>query len=167
VEGFALAELNLADLRGISMSVSGMDEIGDRLLVVFDGRCGFCNRWVRWLLRRDRHDRLRFAASNSLAVAPVLARHADLLEPGGVPSTVLVFRNPLEAGEQVLTRFAATLALLSELPRPWPAVAAALRWIPGFLSDSFYRLVARWRYRIWGRLENCPIPTAEERARFL
>jgi predicted DCC family thiol-disulfide oxidoreductase YuxK len=147
--------------------VSGMDEIGDRLLVIFDGHCGFCNGFVRWLLRRDRRDRLRFAASSLPAVAPLLARHADLLELDGAPGTVLVFRHPLEAGEQVLTRFAATLALLRELPRPWPAVAVALRCVPGFLSDPIYRLVARWRYRIWGRLESCPIPTAMERARFL
>jgi len=147
--------------------VSELNELGDRLLVVFDGHCGFCNGWVRWLLRRDRRDRMRFAASSSPAVAPLLARHAELLEPGGVPGTVLVFRYPLEAGEQALTRFAATLALLRELPRPWPAVAAALGWIPSFLSDPLYRLVARWRYRIRGRLESCPIPGADERARFL
>jgi predicted DCC family thiol-disulfide oxidoreductase YuxK len=142
-------------------------DIGDRLLVVFDGHCGFCNGFVRWLLRRDRRDRLRFAASSSVAIAPLLARHADLLDAGGVPGTVLVFRNPLEPEEQVLIRFAATLALFGELPRPWPAVAAALGWIPNFLSDPMYRLVARWRYRIWGRLESCSIPSAEERERFL
>ncbi|MGA3069486.1 MAG: DCC1-like thiol-disulfide oxidoreductase family protein [Terracidiphilus sp.] len=147
--------------------MSGLNELGDRLLVVFDGHCGFCNGSVRWLLRRDLRDRLRFAASSSPAVAPLLARHAELLEPGGVPGTVLVFRYPLEAGEQALTRFAATLALLRELPRPWPTVAAVLRWIPSFLSDPLYRLVARWRYRIWGRLKSCPIPAAEDRARFL
>jgi len=147
--------------------VSGLDELGGRLLVVFDGHCGFCNGWVRWLLRRDRRDRLRFAAASSPAIAPLLERHAELLDPGGVPGTVLVFRNPLRAGEQALTRFAATLALLRELPRPWPAVAAALGWIPKSLSDPLYCLVARWRYRIRGRLESCSIPAAEDRARFL
>jgi predicted DCC family thiol-disulfide oxidoreductase YuxK len=167
VEGRGPAELNLPAFMRHLERVSGLDEIGGRLLVVFDGHCGFCNGWVRWLLRRDRRDRLRFAAFSSPAVAALLARHASLLEPGGVPGTVLVFRNPLEAGEQALTRFAATLALLRELPRPWPAVAAALGWIPGSLSDPVYRLVARWRYRIRGRLENCPTPASNERARFL
>ena len=142
-------------------------ENSDRVLVVFDGHCGLCNGWVRWLLRWDWRDRLRFAASQSEKAAGLLARHAEALEPGGTPGTVLVFRNPHEAGEQVLIRFAATLAVLSELPRPWPAVAAALGWIPKFLSDPVYRLVARWRYRIWGRLESCPLPTAGERGRFL
>jgi predicted DCC family thiol-disulfide oxidoreductase YuxK len=142
-------------------------EIGDRLLVVYDGHCVLCNGWVQWLLRQDRRDRLRFAASQSAVVAQLLAQHDEALEPGGTPGTVLVFRDPLDPREQPLTRLAAALAVLGELPHPWPAVAAALGWIPEFLSDPGYRLVARWRYRIWGRLESCPIPTNEERARFL
>jgi predicted DCC family thiol-disulfide oxidoreductase YuxK len=142
-------------------------EIGDRLLVVYDGPCVLCNGWVRWLLRQDRRDRLRFVASQSEKAAGLLARHAEALEHDGTPGAVLVFRNPLEAEEQPLTRFAATLAVLHELPRPWPAVAAALGWIPEFLSDPVYRLVARWRYRIWGRLESCPLPTVREHRWFL
>jgi predicted DCC family thiol-disulfide oxidoreductase YuxK len=59
------------------------------------------------------------------------------------------------------------MALLAELPRPWPWVATGLRWIPLPLRDSGYRLVARWRYRLWGRLESCPVPTPEQRERFL
>ena len=149
------------------MEVSSLEKIGDRLLVVFDGQCVLCNGWVRWLLRHDRRDRLRFAASSSPAVAALVARYAEVLEADGAPGTVLVFRNPLEPGERPLIRFAATLALLRELPRPWPAVAAVLRWVPGFLSDAAYRLVARWRYRIWGRYALCPLPTAAERERFL
>jgi predicted DCC family thiol-disulfide oxidoreductase YuxK len=147
--------------------VSNLEILGDRLLVVFDGQCVLCNGWVRWLLRRDRRDRLRFAASSSPQAAALLARHGEVLEADGAPGTVLVFRNPLEPGERPLIRFAATLAILRELPRPWPAIAALLGWIPGFFSDAVYRLVARWRYRIWGRLADCPLPTKEERERFL
>jgi predicted DCC family thiol-disulfide oxidoreductase YuxK len=149
------------------LEVSSLEKLGDRLLVVFDGQCVLCNGWVRWLLRRDRRDRLRFAASSSPQVAALLARHGEALEPDGAPGTVLVFRKPLEPSERPLIRSAATLALLRELPRPWPAVAAVLRWVPGFLGDAAYRLVAHWRYRIWGRLPSCPLPTAAERERFL
>jgi predicted DCC family thiol-disulfide oxidoreductase YuxK len=149
------------------LEVSSLEKIGDRLLVVFDGQCVLCNGWVRWLLRHDRRDRLRFAASSSPQAAALLARHGEVLEADGAPGTVLVFRNPLEPGERPLIRFAATLAILRELPRPWPAVATALGWVPGFLSDAVYRLVAHWRYRIWGRLAGCPLPTKEERERFL
>ena len=144
-----------------------MEGIGNRLLVVFDGYCGLCNGLVRWLLHRDKQDRLRFAASASPAVAQLIERHAELLEPNGVPGTVLVFRNPFKADEQLWVRFKGTLVVLRELPQPWPAVAVVLGWIPDFLSDPIYRLIARWRYRIWGRMESCPLPTPEERAKFL
>jgi predicted DCC family thiol-disulfide oxidoreductase YuxK len=152
--------------------VSSFPELGPRLLVIFDGRCGLCNRAVRWFLRRDRRDRLRFVASESPKVAALLARHG-MGTPGSESGsdralrTVLVARDPEGPAEQILTRSDAVLALLAELPRPWPAVAVALRWIPGPVRDLGYRLIARWRYRIFGRFENCPIPTAEERTRFL
>lgn len=83
------------------------------------------------------------------------------------PGTILVVRNFGHPAEHVLMRSQAVLALLAELPHPWPAVAAALRWIPRPVRDLGYRLIARWRYRIWGRLESCPLPTAGDHAKFL
>jgi len=142
-------------------------EIGDRLLVVFDGDCVLCNGWVKWLTRRDRGERFRFAAFRTPAVTSLLERHGLTVGVSEVPGTIVAFRFPNEAGEHALFRVAALEAMLRELPRPWPAVAAALGWVPGFVSDPAYRLVARWRYRIWGRQQSCPIPTVEERARFL
>jgi predicted DCC family thiol-disulfide oxidoreductase YuxK len=153
--------------------VSDFENIGDRLLVIFDGHCGFCNRSVRWFLTRDRNDRLRFVASESPKVAPILARREITQTDRGLasttlaPSTILVIRNPERPGEQVLVRSNAAIAMLGELPRPWPNIAAVMRCIPRPLRDLGYRLIARFRYRIWGRLETCPIPTAQERMRFL
>jgi predicted DCC family thiol-disulfide oxidoreductase YuxK len=153
--------------------VSNFTELGDRLLVIFDGRCGLCNRAVRWFLVRDRLDRLRFVASESPKVAELLAKHglgapdADPEIKSGSPlRTILVVLDPGGPAERILRRSDAVMALLWELPRPWPAVAVALRWILRPVRDLGYRLIARWRYRIWGRLESCPIPTAEERTRF-
>jgi predicted DCC family thiol-disulfide oxidoreductase YuxK len=143
-------------------------ELGDRLLVIFDGHCGLCNRSVRWFLRRDRNDRLRFVASESAKVAGLLAKIGiGVADAGSSPGTILVVRGPGGPAERWFTRSEAILAMLGELPGPWPAAGVALRWIPRPLRDLGYRLVARWRYRIWGRLESCPIPTAEERQRFV
>ena len=75
--------------------------------------------------------------------------------------------NPLQNNEQLWCRFAGELVSLRELPPPWPAIAMVLGWIPDLLSDPAYKLIARWRYRIWGRLEICPLPAPEDRARFL
>jgi predicted DCC family thiol-disulfide oxidoreductase YuxK len=145
-----------------------MDGIGDRLLVVYDGHCGFCNGTVRWFLRRDRWDRLRFVPSESPLVSGLLARHgmaATDLESG--PNTIVVVRDLGGANERVFTRSDAAGAMLRELPQPWRVAGILFGWIPRPVRDLGYRLVARWRYRIWGRLESCPIPAAAERARFL
>ncbi|MGC1462227.1 MAG: DCC1-like thiol-disulfide oxidoreductase family protein [Terracidiphilus sp.] len=143
-------------------------DIGERLLVMFDGHCGLCNGLVRWLLRRDRRDRLRFVAMESAKVAGLVARHVrDSDVPASGPGTLLVVQDAGGPAERVLERSDAVLTVLRELPRPWPELGMALRWIPRPVRDLGYRVVARLRYRIWGRLESCPIPTAEERARFL
>lgn len=147
----------------ISTSVSEFPHLGPRLLVLFDGHCGFCNASVRWLLRHDRQDRMRFAPSDDQRVASILARHN--LAPD--PSSILVLRNTGTPAEQLLMRSEAAIAMLAALPPPWPAAAAALRIIPRPLRDLGYRIVARIRYRLAGRLESCPVPTPAERARFL
>jgi predicted DCC family thiol-disulfide oxidoreductase YuxK len=109
---------------------------------------------------------LRFVSLKSEKIAGVLARHSlgGLDTSGG---TMLVVRDAGGTAESVLVRSEAVVALLKELPRPWPWIGLLLKGIPRPLRDVGYRLVARWRYRIWGRLESCLVPTAEERERFL
>ena len=141
--------------------------LGGRLLVLFDGHCGLCNGSVRWFLRRDRRDRMRFAASDSPRVGALLARHGLNVSTADGPSSILVVLGVEGPGERVLARSDAVLALLGELPGPWPVVAGMVRVIPRVLRDIGYRLIARWRYQVWGRLESCPIPTVAERERFL
>ncbi|MGA9668918.1 MAG: DCC1-like thiol-disulfide oxidoreductase family protein [Terracidiphilus sp.] len=150
------------------MSVDELNGVGDRLLVIFDGYCGFCNRSVRWFLRRDRMDRLRFVPSDSPKVNELMARHGLGL-PGSElgPNTIVVVRNAGGPDERIFLRSDAACELLGQLPQPWRAAGVLFGWIPRAVRDLGYRLVARWRYRIWGRLESCPIPTAAERSRFL
>lgn len=157
--------MRLAD---ILLVVDGFNDFGDRLLVIFDGHCGLCNRSVQWLLRRDRYDRLRFASSESPQAAGLLARLGfSMPDAASGPGTILVVHDPGGPHERALVRSDAVVALLVELPRPWPAAGMALRLIPHPLRDLGYRFVARWRYRIWGRLSECPMPGPEHRARFL
>jgi len=148
--------------------MNNLAELGSRLLVIYDGQCGLCYRVVRWLLRSDRRDRLRFAAAESEKVAGLLARLGiSLPDVKFGPATILVVRNFNHPAEQVLVRSEAILALLAELPHPWPTVETVLSWVPRPVRDLVYRLIARWRYRIWGQLECCPMPTAGDQARFL
>jgi predicted DCC family thiol-disulfide oxidoreductase YuxK len=147
--------------------VSELNQVGDRLLVIFDGHCGLCNHSVRWLLPRDRNDRLRFVASQSEKIAGLLARHELNAGAANGPDTLLVAQNVGLPGERVLMRSNGVLAVLGQLPQPWPFFAGVLRLIPRPLRDLGYRVIARLRYRIWGRLDACPIPTAAERIRFI
>jgi predicted DCC family thiol-disulfide oxidoreductase YuxK len=152
----------------IRMSVDNLNELGGRQLVIFDGSCGLCNRAVRWFIQRDSHDRLRFAPSDSPRVTEVLARHgfsAQDKEFG--PDSIVVVSDVGGAAERVLLRSAAVLALLAELPRPWPGMARVLGWIPHWVCEQGYRLIARWRHRLGEQLDQCAVPTAEERAHLL
>ena len=143
-------------------------DLGVRLLVIYDGRCGFCNRSVRWFLRRDRHDRLRFIPSESPRVSDLLARHSlAAFDSSASPDTLVVVRNPGTSAEQIYLRSDAAAALLAELPRQWLFLGGLFRLIPRPIRDLGYRFIARIRYRFWGRYETCPIPTHAERAHFL
>jgi predicted DCC family thiol-disulfide oxidoreductase YuxK len=148
--------------------VAEFPQLEGRLLVVYDGECGFCNHSIRWLLRRDRRDLLRFAPSTDPAVTELLAKHGA--QPFGkdpARETMMVFRNTGTPLEELLVRSNAILACLRVLPQPWRLLGALLRLIPRPLREAGYRFIARERYRIWGRYESCPIPTPEESQHFL
>jgi predicted DCC family thiol-disulfide oxidoreductase YuxK len=123
---------------------------------------------VRWFLRRDRHDRLRFIPSESPRVADLLARHSLVaFDSPASPETIVVVRNPGTPAEQICLRSDAAATLLAELPPQWLFLGGLFRLIPRPIRDLGYRFIARIRYRVWGRCNTCPIPTPAERAHFL
>ena len=135
-----------------------MDPAG-RHVVFFDGVCGLCDRSVRFLLRRDRRDRFRFAplqGETAHRVLPPLGGQVDDLD------TMYV----LTSEGRLLRRSRAILFAATELGGAWRLVGV-LRIIPTPLLDLVYRFVARVRYRVFGRFDTCSIPTPEERTRFL
>jgi predicted DCC family thiol-disulfide oxidoreductase YuxK len=143
-------------------------DLGSRLLVLYDGHCGFCNRTIRWFLRRDRNDRLRFIPSESPRVAALLTRHGfATFDSASSPDTIVVVRNPGTPSETVFLRSDAGVALLAALPQPWHFFGTLLRVTPRPIRDLGYRFIARIRYRIWGRYDSCPLPTPAERTHFL
>ena len=129
-------------------------------IVLFDGVCNLCNSTVRFIFERDPHGRFRFAAQQSEAGQALLRKHG-LLERGSLADSVVV----LEGGRTYLESDAA-LHILCRLGGVW-RLAYALRIVPKPLRDGVYRLVARHRYRIFGRREQCMVPTPELRRRFL
>ena len=135
-----------------------------RSILLYDGVCGLCNRVVRFALRHDRKDRLRFAPLQSALAKEFLTRHgfdATQLE------TMAVVVNPDTEQEKVLVRSDAVLVLLSELGGAWGWIAWLGRRVPSPMRDNAYRAVANVRYRVFGKYDSCPLPRAEERGKFL
>jgi predicted DCC family thiol-disulfide oxidoreductase YuxK len=130
----------------------------DAPVILFDGVCGLCNRWVSFVLQRDESGTFRFAALQSEAGGALLRSHG--LPPDQLETVVLI------AEERAYTRSAAVIEILRRLGFPWSlAVIGAV--FPSGLRDGLYDFVARNRYRWFGRTETCRIPTAGERKRFL
>ena len=127
-------------------------------IVIFDGECVFCNRWVDFLLRFDRRDIFRFAARQTEPGASSL-RQVGLPE-GGVGSIVLVERGA------ILQRSAAVLRMLRLLGFPF-SLATAIRLIPTVPRDFIYNWFARNRLRWFGRRKACRLPSPTEGHRFL
>jgi predicted DCC family thiol-disulfide oxidoreductase YuxK len=137
---------------------------GDKLVILYDGVCGLCNRLVRFVLRRDRRDRFRFASLQSAFAGELLRRHGR--DPGDL-DTLYVVAGQGTAEEHLLARSAAVLHVLQEIGGGWRGTAVFLRLLPRPLRDWAYGRVARSRYRIFGKYDTCPLPTPEERAKFL
>lgn len=131
-------------------------------VLLFDGVCGFCDRAVRWLIARDGAARLRFAPLQGPSAAALRARHPEI--PEELETMVLV--EAAAGGERVYRDSEAFFRVVALLDPPWHRLAA-LRVLPRVLTDFVYRQVVRTRYRLWGRLESCRVPGADERARFL
>ena len=123
-------------------------------IVVFDGVCVLCSSSIDFILRHDREAGFRFLVAQS-TLGQALYRHYGL--PAENFDTVLV----IEDG-RLHTRLDAVAAVLRRLPMPWP-----LMGFVRFLPEFFYDLIARRRYRLFGKRDACLMPTPDLRARFL
>jgi predicted DCC family thiol-disulfide oxidoreductase YuxK len=136
----------------------GEPRTDDAPLILFDGECNLCTGSVQFVLRRDPRARFRFAALQSAFAREALAAAGA---PASLPdSIVLIHRG------RVRTKSAAALAIARGLRWPWPLLSVF--WlVPYPIRDWVYGVIARNRYRWWGRRQQCWVPTPALRARFL
>jgi len=134
------------------------DPRGAGPVVLFDGVCVFCAGAVQFLLEHGVDARVRFASLQSAYGRARLREHG--LDPDALDTLVLVDEG------RAYTRSTAALRIARFLRAPWPLLAALLV-VPRALRDALYAVVARNRYRWFGKREACFVPTPEVRARFL
>jgi predicted DCC family thiol-disulfide oxidoreductase YuxK len=131
--------------------------VGGGPIVFFDGVCGLCNRFIDFVIKRDRAGVFRFAPLQGETARERLPA-ADVRD---VNTMVLVDE------QGVFRKSTAATRILLRLGGAWSLVGGTLRLIPPPLRDAGYSLVARYRYRIFGKKETCRMPTPAERGRFL
>jgi predicted DCC family thiol-disulfide oxidoreductase YuxK len=114
-------------------------------IILYDGVCVLCSGWMRFVLRRDRHKIFRFTPIQSdygRALALGLGINPDDPDTNAVVWNGIAYR-----------RSDAALRVVSLLPG-WGWVTV-LHLAPRPLRDLVYRLIARSRYRLWGRHAVC------------
>jgi predicted DCC family thiol-disulfide oxidoreductase YuxK len=126
-------------------------------LILFDGVCLFCSRWVQFVIARDPAGRFRFAPIQGGFGAALAARLGISAENPETNAVVFAGRAYFKSD--------AAIAVIERLPG-WGWVGA-LRLIPRPLRDRFYDLVARHRYRWFGRSDSCLVPAPELERRFV
>ncbi|MFN4145785.1 MAG: thiol-disulfide oxidoreductase DCC family protein [Runella sp.] len=126
-------------------------------VILFDGVCNFCHAAINFVIDHDPQHRYRFASLQSDYGQKLLQKMGRSSEDF---DTVLLLR-----GGVVYEKSTAALEIARYLKR-WSWLYG-LRWLPQGFRDFFYDLIARYRYRIFGRSESCRLPTPQERALFL
>ena len=139
-------------------SSNPLQALGDKPLIVFDGLCVLCSANARFVLRHDRRRHFNLTTAQG-PLGEALYRHFGLATDDY--ETMLVIENG-----RLFTKSDGAIAIARGLGWPWRAAALA-RIVPRPIRDSVYRLIARNRYRIFGRRETCWLPAPDEADRIL
>jgi len=118
-------------------------------VILFDGVCNFCSFWVNFAIKRDRKKKLKFAPLQGEAANKLL-----------LSSVVFIDK------EKAYTQSSAAIRICKHLDGGWKLLYGLII-IPKFIRDFIYNIIARNRYKWFGKKESCMVPTQELRERFL
>ncbi|MDX1333530.1 MAG: thiol-disulfide oxidoreductase DCC family protein [Robiginitalea sp.] len=136
-----------------------MDGSEGKKIILFDGVCNLCNGAVQWIIRRDQKDVFRFASLQS-EIGRELTRSRQI-DTDRVDSIILI-----DPGVAYYIKSDAALEIAREL-RGYRILPGLFGWIPKRIRDGVYDLVARNRYRMFGKKQECMVPTPELKGKFL
>lgn len=127
-------------------------------VILFDGVCNFCNGVVNFIIKRDRGNVFKFAPLQSLQAKKLLS---DKLAGEEALKSIVLLEN-----DKIYTRSTAALRICRHLYGPSRLLYGFII-IPAFIRDIFYKIISKYRYRWFGKREECMIPTPEIRTKFL
>ncbi|HZW68252.1 MAG TPA: DCC1-like thiol-disulfide oxidoreductase family protein [Pseudogracilibacillus sp.] len=126
-------------------------------IVLFDGECNFCNKSVQFIIKRDPEFLFKFASLQSDFGMQLLKKY-DL--PTQLDSIVFIDNN------RAYLQSSAALGICKYLRGFWK-IFSILLFIPSPLRNFFYKIIAKFRYRLAGRVSHCNLPRQEDKKRFL
>ena len=138
---------------GADTKISFSDKV-----VLYDGVCNFCNSSVNFIIRHEKTSDLKFAALQSEFAQNIIGKNN--FEISDFDS--IIYTNQSE----LLIKSKAAFVIAKSLNTPWNFISV-FSFLPITITDFFYDLIARNRYRIFGKSDTCIVPSAEIRSRFL
>ncbi len=125
-------------------------------IVFFDGICSFCNQSVDFLMKIDNKNSLKFASLQGKTAKEKL----DLIQLENTDSIVYYQH------ENIYIKSKAVIRLLTDIGGFWN-IAYLGYLIPNFIRDFLYDIIAKNRYKWFGKRETCRIPSSEEKGKLL
>lgn len=127
-------------------------------IILFDAECILCSANAQFVLTHDRKKRFRLASMQGAVGSALYRRYG--IDPTNPDSIIVV------DGDRMLRDSDAVLSIYAGLGWPWKAISV-FKFVPRALRDPFYLLIARNRYRLFGKRDSCWLPSQEYRDRLL
>ena len=129
-------------------------------IIFYDGECGFCHHWVKFVLKRDKNCRFYYAPLQGSTIKECLTEK----QINSLPDSIVVFSNE----KVLLTKSAAASFILKELGCIGPILSGIIDIFPQKFNDYFYDLIAKYRHKIFKKPDNfCPLLSTEQEKFFL
>lgn len=127
-------------------------------IVFFDGVCNLCNESVQTILKYDKKNRYVFAPLQGETAKKLLS---EFIKKNPGTDSIILWSN-----ENISTKSSAVLKIARYLAFPLN-LAYGLMIVPVFIRNYVYGIIAKNRYRWFGKKEECWLPTPELKSKFL
>ena len=135
-----------------------MSNIEDHKIVLFDGVCNLCNGAVIFMIGKDKDDRFRFTSLQEETGQAITQKYG--IDTKKIDSIILIDNG------KAYVKSTAALRIALYLKGMWPLLHGLLIF-PGFIRDFVYDIIAKYRYKWFGKKESCMIPTPELKSKFI
>lgn len=130
----------------------------NKKIILFDGVCNLCNGSVIFMIKRDKKDVLRYAALQTEIGQEMVEKYN--IDTSKIDSIILI------DNDKYYYKSTAALRIARHLSGAYPLLAVFLI-LPAFMRDWIYDIIARNRYKWFGKKESCMIPTPELKSKFI